>query len=102
METEKDMMPPEEQAYWDGMPPEAPGLPSPADTLAQRLLEARANIIMAIRGRPSEEDFEVGILHGQLYATVRSLTLAVEHLELSPRQRYVVTHVLKKGSQPEY
>lgn len=102
METEDDMMTPEDQAYWDGMPEETPGVPSPADNLAQALLEARVNIIMEIKDRRFDEDFEDGILAGQLDATVRSLTLAVEHLELSPRQRYVVTHVLKRGTQPEY
>ena len=102
METEDDMMTPEDQAYWDGMPEETPGVPSPADNLAQALLEARVNIIMEIKGRRFDEDFEDGILAGQLDATVRSLTLAVEHLELSPRQRYVVTHALKRGTQPEY
>lgn len=102
METDDDMMTPEEQAYWDGMPEETPGVPSPADNLAQALLEARVSIIMEIRGRHFDEDFEDGILVGQLAATVRSLTLTVEHLELSPRQRYVVTHVLKRGTQPEY
>lgn len=102
METDDDMMTPEDQAYWDGMPEETPGVPSPADNLAQALLEARVNIIMEIKGRRFDEDFEDGILAGQLDATVRSLTLAVEHLELSPRQHYVVTHVLKRGTQPEY
>lgn len=102
METDDDMMTPEDQAYWDGMPEETPGVPSPADNLAQALLEARVNIIMEIKDRRFDEDFEDGILAGQLDATVRSLTLAVEHLELSPRQRYVVTHVLKRGTQPEY
>lgn len=102
METDDDMMTPEDQAYWDGMPEETPGVPSPADNLAQALLEARVNIIMEIKGRRFDEDFEDGILAGQLDATVRSLTLAVEHLELSPRQRYVVTHALKRGTQPEY
>lgn len=102
METDDDMMTPEDQAYWDGMPEETPGVPSPADNLAQALLEARVSIIMEIKGRRFDEDFEDGILAGQLDATVRSLTLAVEHLELSPRQRYVVTHVLKRGTQPEY
>lgn len=102
MGTEDDMMSPEEQAYWDGMPDEAPGLTSPADNLAQALLEARVNIIMEIKGRRFDGDFEDGILIGQLAATVSALKAAVEHLEISPRQRYVVTHVLKKGTRPEY
>lgn len=102
METDDDMMTPEAQAYWDGMPEETPGGASPADNLAQALLEARVNIIMEIKGRRFDEDFEDGILAGQLDATVRSLALAVEHLELSPHQHYVVTHVLKRGTQPEY
>ena len=38
METDDDMMTPEDQAYWDGMPEETPGVPSPADNLAQALL----------------------------------------------------------------
>ena len=60
METEDDMMTPEDQAYWDGMPEETPGVPSPADNLAQALLEARVNIIMEIKGRRFDEDFEDG------------------------------------------
>lgn len=102
METEDDMMTPEDQAYWDGMPEEAPGEPSCADQLVQELLEARVNIIMAIKDRHFDEDFEDGIFVGQLDATVKALAMALEHLELSPRRRYVAENVLKKGNQPEY
>jgi hypothetical protein len=102
METEDDIMSPEDQAYWDGMPEETPGEPSRADKLVQALLEARVNIIMKIKDRHFDEDFEDGILVGQLDATVKALAMALEHLELSPRRRYVAENVLKKGSQPEY
>lgn len=102
METEDDIMSPEDQAYWDGMPEETPGEPSRDDRLVQALLEARVNVIMEIKDRHFDEDFEDGILVGQLDATVKALIMALEHLEPSPRQRYVATHVLKKGNKPEY
>lgn len=102
MDTENCVMTSEERVYWDDMPEETLGEPSPVDKLAQALLETRANIIMEIKSRRFDEVFEDGILVGQLDATVRALMLAVEHLDLSPRKRYVAMHVLRKGNQPEY
>ncbi|ELB2793229.1 hypothetical protein QMX34_003863 [Aeromonas hydrophila] len=102
MEQGNGTMTAEEQAYWDGMPEDTPGEPSCSDRLVQALLEQRVNIIMEIKDRHFDEDFRDGILAGQLAATVKALTLALEHLELSPSKRYVATHVLKKGNKPEY
>lgn len=93
----------EYQADWDGVGQEvAPGEQSCADRFVQALLETLLSIIMEIKGRPdAAESFEDGTLLGHLDATVKALTMALEHLELSPPTRCVAQHVLKKGALPE-
>lgn len=89
-----------EQDYWDAMPAETPGEPSPADCLAQTLLESRANILLQIKGRRNDGDYDDGFHAGLLDATEHALRLLLlTHLgtPLSPHKRYVVEHVLDNG-----
>lgn len=94
METEDGIMSPEEQAYWDGMPEETLGEPSPADCLVQGLLEARANIKSEGYGRCGDNDYADGYLAGRAHGIEQALRLALRLLDVSPRKRYIVEHVL--------
>ncbi|MFM5556704.1 hypothetical protein [Aeromonas rivipollensis] len=84
-----------DELYWALMPPEAPGVLSSADRFVQALLEARMNIRLESNERHNRGEFDDAHLAGQLHATEQSLLLALQNLELSPRQRYIVENVLK-------
>lgn len=88
-----------DRAYWEAMPPETPGEPSPADCLAQELLEALADIKLDGYGRRDDGDYSDGVLAGRLHATDCALRLVLKSLELSPRKRYIVENVLSKDAQ---
>lgn len=87
-----------ERPYWDGMPAETVGEQFPSDNLVQELLEVRANIKLEGYGR-HRGAFADGLLAGRLDATEDALRLALKHLDVSPRKRYIVEHVLGQKGQ---
>ncbi|MNF23829.1 hypothetical protein D3C85_98670 [compost metagenome] len=88
-----------DEAYWALMPAETQGEPSPTDRLVQELLEVRANIKLEGHGR-HRGAFADGLLAGRLDATEDALRFALKHLDVSPRKRYIVEHVLGQTATP--
>lgn len=89
-----------DDAYWALMPTETPGDPSPEDCLVQELLEVRANIKLEGYGRRDDGDYDDGHLAGRFHTTEQALRLALKHLDVSPRKRYIVEHVLGQTATP--
>lgn len=89
-----------DEAYWALMPAETQGEPSPADCLVQGLLDARANIKLEGYGRCGDNDYADGYLAGSTHGIEQALRLALRRLDVSPRKRYIVEHVLCQTATP--
>lgn len=84
-----------DDAYWELMPPESSGEPSEADSFVQELLQVRKGI--KLEGFGGDDDHS---LAGRFYATEDALRIALKHLSLSPRTRYIAAHALSEKATP--